>query len=75
MVHLSPGARPEYERAFNLIRPSLPSFAAGLNAIEPIWIHGSAAHYLLTRTEEGRLRGYHVYFVRDGDGLWRIAQF
>ena len=75
MAHLSPGARPEYERAFNLIRPSLPSFAAGLNTIEPVWIRGSAAHYLLTRMEEGRLRGYQVYFVRDGDGLWRIAQF
>ena len=36
---------------------------------------GDAARYLLRGVQNGRTFGYHVYFVRDGDGVWRLQQF
>jgi hypothetical protein len=66
--------RQKYALRFNLIRPSLPRFAAGIQTIQPMSIRGNVAHYLLTRVEDARLKGYHVYFVRDSAGVWRIAQ-
>jgi hypothetical protein len=68
-------AKQKYKRGLDLIRPTLSQFAGGITRIEPIWISGRAAHYLLTRNEGTKLRGYHVYFVRDIHGVWRIAQF
>lgn len=75
LILVTADAKPRYRKAFTLIQPTLPQFAAGLRTLEPIWITGSTAHYLLTRVESGRLRGYHVYFSRDESGLWKIAQF
>jgi hypothetical protein len=68
-------AKQKYKRGLELIRPTLSEFAAGLSTIKPIWISEGAAHYLLTRVEGTQLHGYHVYFVRDLHGVWRIAQF
>jgi hypothetical protein len=73
--HISPGERTKYEGALRLIRPTLPEFASGLQSIYPVWIRGSVAHYLLTRTEDAHVRGYYVYFARDSDGLWKVTQF
>jgi hypothetical protein len=68
-------ARNKYYGPLNLIKPTLSQFAAGLTTIQPIFIHASVAHYLLTRTENGKLMGYHVYFVRDANGVWKVVQF
>jgi len=67
--------RTKYKPALDLIRPTLPQFAAGLETIEPVWISANAAHYLLIRNEEGRRHGYHIYMVRDASGRWKISQF
>jgi hypothetical protein len=67
--------RNKYRSSLNRIRPTLREFAAGITAIDPMWIEAGAAHYLLTRMEDGQLAGYHVYFLRDSKGIWRVAQF
>lgn len=67
--------RRKYADAFRLIQSSLPRFAAGIRTIKPVWITGKAAHYLMTRLEDGQLHAYHVYFVRDASGVWKVAQF
>jgi len=71
----SDGVRDKYRSRLTLIRDSLPQFAGGIRTIHPVWILDETAHYLMTRTENGRLKGYHVYFARDASGLWKIVQF
>jgi hypothetical protein len=68
-------AQAKYRKPLTAIRARLPQFAATLANIRPIWITGRAAHYLLVRTENGSPFGYHVYFVRGDDGVWRVIQF
>ncbi len=67
--------RDKYRAALVLIQPTVKSFAAAIQNIQPMWISANAAHYLLTRLEAGELVGYHVYFARDENGVWRIVQF
>lgn len=67
-------SRAKYREPLTLIRQDLPDFASGLQTINAISIRGGIAHYLLRRTEAGRVKGYHVYFTRDGNGLWKISQ-
>lgn len=68
-------SREKYRQAITAIRDVLPEFAEGLQTVDPIWIRDGAAHYLLRRKEEGRVRGYHIYFARNDNGLWKIVQF
>ena len=72
---LEPAARGKYEKVLRSASVALPGYAASLTGIDPVWIHGDAARYLLRRLQNGRTVGYHVYFVRDGDGVWRLQQF
>jgi hypothetical protein len=70
-------ARDSYRRSLQALAGSngLPAFAAAIQDIRPMWIRGSVAHYLLVKTENGQPFGYHVYFVRNGDGRWHVLQF
>jgi hypothetical protein len=68
-------AQSKYRKPLTAIRARLPQFAAALADIRPVWITGRAAHYLLVRPENGTPFGYHVYFVRGDDGVWRVIQF
>lgn len=68
-------SREKYGPALLLIRSSLPDFVRSIVSLRPLELGGDSAHYLLTRTEDGQPFGYHVYFVLDPDGTWKIAQF
>ena len=67
--------REKYSTPLMLITPSLPQFAADIATIRPVYVRGDVAHYLLTRTIDGVVRGYPVYFTRGTDGLWKLVQF
>jgi hypothetical protein len=64
-----------YKDHLTTILPSIESFAAGIANIAAISIEGDVAHYLLIRDEDGTPYGYHVYFRRDAQGIWKIEQF
>lgn len=68
-------AREKYGELFTLLLERLPAISATMDPILPVSINGEYAKYLLTRVEDGRTFGYSVYFIRDEDGVWRIAQF
>lgn len=67
--------REKYRAPLNLIAPSLPQLAADIAVIRPVYVRGDVAYYLLTRTINGVVRGYPVYFARSNDGLWKLVQF
>lgn len=65
----------KYRPALEALGTGLPAYAAAIADIRPIWIHGNVAHYLIVKPEQGSVYGYHVYFVRDARGNWRVLQF
>lgn len=68
-------ARAYYGDGLRLIQPTLSDFAQGLATLWAVRLSSETAHYLLVRNENGVDRGYHIYFVRSADGVWRISQF
>lgn len=68
-------ARTRYRPPLNLIRPRLAAFAAAIRDIRPAYIAAGLADYLVVRVENGRPHAYHVYFLPDADGVWKIGQF
>ena len=68
--------RVKYRGALTYIFPRLPSYAASVQSFRPMELGGDSAHYLLIRRHtDGEDFGYHVYFAKDADGVWKIVQF
>jgi hypothetical protein len=67
--------RYRYRGPITLIRENLARYAAGIRDIHPVFINDRLANYLLIRNENGSRRAYHIYFVPDANGIWKIAQF
>jgi PKD repeat protein len=70
-----PESKAKYGPALSALGAGLAGFASKIQEIHPIWISGNGAHYLLVKAEPGGTFGYHVYFLRAADGVWRVQQF
>ncbi len=79
LINLLPTSREKYQDVFTSLGPQLPGIFASLPSPEFIGLKGHVAQYRVIReqTWDGvpRTIAYYVWFVRDGDGLWRIDQF
>jgi Right handed beta helix region len=54
---------------------ALPQVAAGLGPITSVRVHDRAAEYELRAVQQGTLYSFHVLFVVDTDGVWRLRVF
>jgi hypothetical protein len=54
---------------------ALPQVAADLGAIRPVRVHERAAEYELRAVQQGTTYSFHVLFVVDTDGVWRLRVF
>ncbi len=54
---------------------ALPQVAAALGAISPVKVLDRAAEYELKAVQRGTLYSFHVLFVIDTDGVWRLRVF
>jgi sugar lactone lactonase YvrE len=75
MAQLSSQTTAKYAPVLQAIGGALPTYAAALKQLYPIWIRGNFAHYLLVKKQPDGTYGFHVFFVRDDDGVWHILQF
>lgn len=54
---------------------ALPQVAADLGAITPVRVLARAAEYELQAVQRGKRYSFHVLFVIDTDGTWRLRAF
>lgn len=54
---------------------ALPQVAAALGVITPVKVLDRAAEYELKAVQRGTLYSFHVLFVIDTDGVWRLRVF
>jgi hypothetical protein len=66
-------ARQRYRRVFEDLRADLPAFASTLQDLTPVVVRAEYATATATRLADGQREGFIVHFVRDVDGVWRIA--
>ena len=65
--------RDRYRRALESLGPDLGAVAAGLQALTPTVVQPGYATGTTTRVRDGAREGVIVHFLRDADGVWRIA--
>jgi len=76
---ISAVARERYGRIFRSLADHLPTLAGEMQAIEQIHVSDGLGKYRINRVEQ--INGeavpitYYIYFVQDGDGLWRIESW
>lgn len=65
-----------YRKLFAAFEGRLPEMARELHDIRPVYIKNNSAKYRMRRSElyGGRMAelDYNVYFVVDGNGMWKI---
>ena len=68
-------SRDRYRRVFEDLTGDLPALAAGLQGLSPLVVRPEYATASTTRVLDGVSELFLVSFVRDADGVWRIASF
>jgi hypothetical protein len=66
-------ARERYRRVLEDLEGDLPAIAGALGGLTPLVVDSAYATATTTRVLDGVVELFIVSFVRDGDGLWRIA--
>lgn len=67
--------REKYRRTFTIMRDILPQLAAELGTPRFVRFVEFGAFYDLTAVRGGQEKSFHVEFVLDVDGIWRIRWF
>ena len=70
---IATGEQPKYRAAFQNLVPDLPVIAAALRGIVLVSFTGGIAEYATTQDRDGGTFVHFVYFMQDGDGLWKIV--
>jgi hypothetical protein len=69
------GTKDAFRADFTILAAFLPALGGALEDIRLVAVRGNLAEYELVTTEFGQTLSYYVEFVRDDDGIWRIAFF
>jgi len=73
LLFLTPSARRRYAPVFDALEPFLPGIVASYSPLATLSLSESIGEYALKRTIDGEDRLFLVYFLRDGDGVWRLG--
>jgi parallel beta-helix repeat protein len=73
LAHVAVGEHSKYRAAFQDLGPDLPSTASTLRGIVFVSFSGGIAEYATTQDRDGGTFVHFVYFMQDGDGVWKIV--
>jgi hypothetical protein len=73
LAHVASEDRGRYQRVLDDLGPDLPAVAAALGDATPLVVTPSYATASALRRHDGASEAFLIHFVRDGDGVWRIA--
>jgi sugar lactone lactonase YvrE len=65
----------KYRRVFNDLAPDLPVVAATLRDLLEVSLSNDIAEFATTQDRDGSTFVHLVYFLRDIDGIWKLASF
>lgn len=73
--YFTKASREEYGEIFELLVTQLPYLVSAMSEIDLIELTGNTAEYYFKRFQRGEEISYFIYFIKNGDGLWRISSF
>lgn len=72
LLHLNAAARAKYGPVFTALRPHFAEIVASYSPLRQVAFSHDIGEYAVTRMAEGQKRLYLIYFLKDGDGVWRL---
>ena len=75
LEYMAVGSRDRYDRAFTDLLPSMAEVFGSIYGMRRTSLDENIAEYFVNQIEDGTNRelGFFIYFVKEGDGKWRIA--
>ncbi len=74
MVYLNLSAQRKFGPVFDVLMPFMPEIVASYSPLVRSSLLSSIGEYGVVRTVNGQKRLYLIYFLLDGDGVWRIDE-
>lgn len=71
--YLAEPMRTKYEPVFRQMQTELPVLVDQLGTLQDGGVGGRLARYTVVREENGVTVGFPLFFIEDGDGVWRIG--
>ena len=72
LLHLNASAKAKYGPVFTALRPHFAEIVASYSPLRQVEFSSDIGEYAVTRMVEGQKRLYLIYFLKDGDGVWRL---
>ena len=69
---LTTGAQEKYGPVFDELLPDMPQIIASYSALQRVSISGSIGEYAMNRIIDGENWLFLIYFVKDGNGVWKL---
>ena len=75
LEYVAVGSRERFGRVFTDLMPTMGEVFVSLYNLKRVSIDEDVAEYFVNQKEDGTNRemGFFIYFVKDGDGAWRIS--
>jgi hypothetical protein len=71
--YLDANAQRKYDRVFDVLLPQMPQIVASFSPLKSVTLSNGLGEYAVNRIIDGVNRLFFVYFVRNGDGVWRLG--
>ena len=72
MSYLNDAAKVKYGPVFDVLMPRMAEIVASYTSVQKLDISNGIAEYTVNRTLDGVEYLFFIYFLEDGDGVWRI---
>jgi hypothetical protein len=72
MQYLNVQAREKYGPVFDALLPDMGQILGSFSDLQTMTVDSAVGEYAINRTIDGVNRIFLIYFLRDGDGVWRV---
>jgi hypothetical protein len=70
--YLNTAAQAKYAPVFEVLLPHMPEIVASYSPLKRVSISENMGEYAVTRTINGEMKIFFIYYLRGADGVWRL---
>ncbi len=75
LQYFADSSKKKYQGIFTAIKDKLPTIAANMNNVQMVYLKNGMAKYRIRRQQADGEMTYYIYFIMDGNGLWKIYKY
>jgi hypothetical protein len=72
LSYLTPGAQVKYGPVFDALLPHMAEIVASYSPLQQVMVSENLGEYAVTRTINGKIYLFLLYFLKDENGVWKL---